>query len=166
MSIGTGGTFSGSKIWLSGNNVDATYRSGPTILEMTQTNTINDLGAVITDPFFYSENKVSTKPKSFAIAITKYVEVVVYKLITPNDDGYNNVLFIDGIDQNPKNEVTLLDRWGVQIKTWKNVTNALFKDEPDTFKKLPVGNYICVVKYEEPTTGTTKTVQQMISLLK
>jgi large repetitive protein len=50
----------------------------------------------------------------------KEVVVNVPNAITPNDDGKNDALVIDGVDQYPENELVIFNRWG----------DILFKSKP------------------------------------
>lgn len=92
----------------------------------------------------------------------KQVIVKVHDLITPfGSSGVNDQLFIENIEKFDHNKVTLLDRWGVQVKAWKNFTN----EDPYDYSRLGPGNYICVVEYGN-TDGPTRSIEQMVSVLK
>ena len=164
------GTFSGSTISLS-NNLTGNFFNGigsPSILEKNQTGKDTDLGASINNPYYSSTLKNSSTGKYYALAKSDIVNVTVHKLITPNDDGKNDVLVIEGIDNFKDNEVSILDRWGVPFKKWapftKYADDALSQQLDADFSKLAIGNYIVVVTYSEK--GATKTIKQMISVLK
>lgn len=98
------------------------------------------------------------------------IELKIHNLITPFTKGdANDYLYIESIEKFDYNKVTLLDRWGVLVKTWTNFTNY---DDPLTpnadgydFAKLSPGNYICVVEYGF-SNGPTRKKSQMITVLK
>ena len=165
----TTGGYLGTQISLSSNGTD-TFFNGTgdgTILERESGGSTNDLGGSVNNAFLTSTLKTSTSGKFYAIAKTDVVTVKVHKLITPDSDETNNVLYIEGID-NFENEVTILDRWGVPFKKWTNFKNypipATAQQADVDFTKLAIGNYIVVVKYKER--GVDKSVKQMISVLK
>lgn len=92
----------------------------------------------------------------------KQVIVKVHDLITPfGSSGVNDQLFIENIEKFDHNKVTLLDRWGVPVKEWKNFSN----EDPYDFSKLGPGNYICVVEYGNES-SPTQSIEQMVTVLK
>jgi gliding motility-associated-like protein len=50
--------------------------------------------------------------------------IKTYNLITPNNDGINDVLFIENIKNHPNAEVTVFTRWGDQIFSTKGYDNT------------------------------------------
>jgi hypothetical protein len=98
------------------------------------------------------------------------IKVTIHDLITPfTIDTKNDVLYIDHIDHFDFNTVTLLDRWGVEIKKWKDFTNYDDPLKPNAdgydFAKLSPGNYICIVEYGNKG-GKREKISQMITVLK
>lgn len=167
---GNTGSYSGSQVWLSSNDTEAFFSDGKsaTVLENDATGTTNDLGASTTSGFFASNKLASSSARFYAIGKTDEITLKVHKLITPDGDTKNDVLFVEGIDSVPENEVTILDRWGVQFYKKKNFVNypdaSLPQQEGVDYSKLAIGNYVVVVQYNER--GTTKSVKQMITVLK
>ncbi len=49
--------------------------------------------------------------------------VVVYNGFSPNGDGTNDVLIIEGLDKHPKNELHIYNRWGSEVYTVKGYKN-------------------------------------------
>jgi len=167
---GNTGSYSGSQVWLSSNDTETFFSDGKsaTVLENDATGTTNDLGASTTSGFFASNKLASSSARFYAIGKTDEITLKVHKLITPDGDTKNDVLFVEGIDSVPENEVTILDRWGVQFYKKKNFVNypdaSLPQQEGVDYSKLVIGNYVVVVQYNER--GTTKSVKQMITVLK
>jgi hypothetical protein len=98
------------------------------------------------------------------------VDIKIHDLLSPfTADNMNDELYIENIGKFPINTVTLLDRWGVEVKQWKNFTNYNDPVNPNqdvfNFTKLTPGNYICVVEYGSATQGMRKK-SQMITVLK
>uniref|UniRef100_UPI0030EC2CFD DUF7507 domain-containing protein n=1 Tax=Ascidiimonas aurantiaca TaxID=1685432 RepID=UPI0030EC2CFD len=89
-------------------------------------------------------------------------EITVYQLLTPNDDGTNDVLVIGNIQNFPENTVRIFNRWGVLVYETNgyNPVNNFFDGRSDgraTFRKnelLPAGTYYYVIEYE--TSGDRK----------
>lgn len=70
-------------------------------------------------------------------------------IITPNGDGVNDVLIIEGIDRFPANELMIYNRWGSEVYVTENYTNdwdAMWRGTP-----LPNGTYFYVLNNR--TTG-------------
>ncbi|MFM9840669.1 MAG: gliding motility-associated C-terminal domain-containing protein [Cyclobacteriaceae bacterium] len=163
---GNGGTFSGSPISLSSNLTSTSIQESPVILELDQSIAQKNLGGSVATGFFASNDKASSTGKYYAIGKSIDVKLIVHKLITPDNDGKNDVLYIQGIDAYPDNEVTILDRWGVQFyskKSFKNYPLSSLPQQADVdFTKMAIGNYIVVVNLF----GKSESIRQMISVLK
>lgn len=69
-------------------------------------------------------------------------EIIVYNIITPNNDGKNDVFFIENIETHSKNIVQIFNRWGNKVfdKSDYNNTSNVFKGED-----LPDGTYFYVI---------------------
>lgn len=138
------------------------------VLESNSSGAQSNLGGVVNNTFYSSSSPITAKAKTFGLAKSDKITVIVHKLITPDNDEKNDVLYIDGIDSFPENEVYLLDRWGKEIRTWKSFQNyaqpALATQANFDFSKLEIGNYICVVKFVR--NGKEETINQMIVVLK
>jgi len=90
----------------------------------------------------------------------------VYNAVSPNDDGYNDVFFIDGISCYPQNNVEIYNRWGILVFSTDGYDNTtrVFRGVSEgraTFNKgaeLPDGTYFYILKYKnESGTEYTKT---------
>ncbi|UUC44502.1 HYR-like domain-containing protein [Flavobacterium cerinum] len=90
----------------------------------------------------------------------------VYNAVSPNDDGYNDVFFIDGITCYPQNNVEIYNRWGILVFSTDGYDNTtrVFRGVSEgraTFNKgaeLPDGTYFYILKYkDESGTEFTKT---------
>ncbi|MEO1050864.1 MAG: gliding motility-associated C-terminal domain-containing protein [Bacteroidota bacterium] len=82
--------------------------------------------------------------------------VSIKNVVTPNDDGLNDVLFIERIDRFPGNEVMLLDRWGVEVMSFQDYDNSW--DLRIGGNLIPAGNYLCVVKLPNIDEVVSRTV--------
>jgi large repetitive protein len=75
----------------------------------------------------------------------KIVKIDVPNAITPNDDGKNDALVIDGIEQYAENELVIFNRWGdilYQSKPYRNNWRGTNK----TGDSLPEGTYYYVLR--------------------
>ncbi|MFD2907740.1 gliding motility-associated C-terminal domain-containing protein [Flavobacterium ardleyense] len=84
-------------------------------------------------------------------------DITVYNAVSPNDDGSNDLFFIDGLECYPKNNVEIYNRWGVLVydqSGYDNLTKS-FKGKSEgrsTFNKnelLPDGTYFYILKYTD-----------------
>ena len=165
-----GGSFSaaGASLYVPGSSIDASQRL--VVVQADDANgTAINLGGGVTDDFVTSFSPV-TKPV-LTIGIVEKVDMRIMDLITPfTADNINDKLKIVNIEYSYENKVTLLDRWGVPVKEWKNFRN--YDDpanpNPDTydFTKLGPGNYICVLQYRLSADAPLEKLNQMISVLK
>ncbi|MEP0263870.1 gliding motility-associated C-terminal domain-containing protein [Dokdonia sp.] len=80
--------------------------------------------------------------------------ITVYTLISPNGDGKNDTLIIEGLETSPDNELILFNRWGVEVFRKKNYDNSFNgisngRATIDGSAELPVGTYFYVLKLQD-----------------
>ncbi len=71
-------------------------------------------------------------------------ELIIYTGVSPNDDGVNDVFFIENIEDYPNNIVSVYNRWGNEVfyqKSYKNDWNGTWKN-----KHLPDGTYFYILE--------------------
>ncbi|HYG21044.1 MAG TPA: gliding motility-associated C-terminal domain-containing protein, partial [Ohtaekwangia sp.] len=89
---------------------------------------------------------VGTNTKALAVDPKATLgDLSVKNVVTANADGDNDFLFIDNIHEFPGNEVSVFDRWGVEVFRRKDYANDWDFRKGDAY--LPAGNYVCVVKF-------------------
>lgn len=159
----------GASLYVPGSSIDASQKL--VVVEADDANgaTAINLGGGVTDDFVTSFSPV-TKPV-LTIGIVEKVNMRIMDLITPfNSDNINDKLKIVNIEYSYENKVTLLDRWGVPVREWKNFRNYDDPTNPTTdtfdFTKLSPGNYICVLEYTLSADAPKEKLNQMISVLK
>ncbi|WP_445385508.1 Ig-like domain-containing protein [Robiginitalea sp. IMCC44478] len=91
-------------------------------------------------------------------------ELIVYNVVTPNNDGSHDVLKIENIENFPNNTIKIYNRWGVLVYTTRaynsngNVFDGTSQGRAtiDQDNKLPVGTYFYILDYENDN-GLMKT---------
>jgi gliding motility-associated-like protein len=76
--------------------------------------------------------------------------VIAYQALTPNDDSYNDLWVIDGIEQFPNNIVQVFDRWSSLIYRMQGYNNSDRiwngdSNEGISTGELPDGTYFYVI---------------------
>jgi gliding motility-associated-like protein len=82
--------------------------------------------------------------------------IVVFELITPNQDGRNDFLFIQNVEKTQRNSLKIYNRWGVSVYEGENYNNQnrIFdgrsrnKTSLNASDYLPSGVYFYVFEYE------------------
>ncbi len=70
------------------------------------------------------------------------------EVITPNEDGYNDVWRIQNIEFYPNNEVFIFDRWGQRVYQKKGYDNNNGWDAKYLGLDMPVSTYYYIIKIE------------------
>jgi len=76
-------------------------------------------------------------------------------MITPNGDGYNDVLEFVGIEQFPSNRLTIFNRWGEVLLNFEGYENDWSAQKNS--KNLPDGVYYYVLEY-----GVNSTIENVL----
>jgi gliding motility-associated-like protein len=85
--------------------------------------------------------------------------IVVHKAVSPNGDGINDFLKIDGIENYPDNNLTIINRAGTkvyEVKGYDNSSRAFPGYSNNERSKSPVGTYYYVLQYHD--SGQLKTL--------
>jgi len=69
----------------------------------------------------------------------------IFNAITPNNDGLNDVLVIDGEDDCPR-DIKIFNRWGQMVWSEKDYNNG-WKGQSFNGENLPNGTYFLIVEY-------------------
>ncbi|WP_405410808.1 gliding motility-associated C-terminal domain-containing protein [Maribacter sp. Asnod1-A12] len=85
----------------------------------------------------------------------------VFNKFTPNNDGLNDVFFIECIENYPNNNVKVFNRWGSQVFEMDKYDNSwdgtsMGSTTINASEKLPVGTYFYLIDFgdgSEPKTG-------------
>lgn len=159
--------FSGSLVSLSLNGTQNFLGERLVIEEDTDGNVTN-LGGASRPDFVTGTAPATSKASLFALGRLDVIELKIFDLISPNNDQKNETIRIENIEAFPENTVTLLDRWGVKVKSWTNFVNYT-ESKPDQsdfdFSSLGEGNYVCAIEYIDGT-GSKVKKSGMITVLK
>jgi gliding motility-associated-like protein len=81
--------------------------------------------------------------------------VEVPKVVTPNGDGFNDVLEVKGISKYPNNSLIIFNRWGSEVfraapynNDWDGRSTGKLTIGKGTDAKVPVGTYFYIMKLE------------------
>jgi gliding motility-associated-like protein len=72
----------------------------------------------------------------------------VPNIITPNNDGKNDFLKIENIEQYPNNSVQIFNRWGQEIYSQDGYNNS---DKKFVANDVPDGSYFILVNLGDST---------------
>lgn len=99
-------------------------------------------------------------------------DVVIYNLVSTNDDGKNDYFIIDNISKFPNNTVQIYNRWGIKVFETSNY-DALGNGTTNVFRGysqgrvtvakdelLPTGTYFYVVSYEYKDANGSKMIKK------
>lgn len=101
-------------------------------------------------------------------------EFFVYNGVNPKDTGGNEYFRIDGLDKYPENDVSIYNRWGVEVYHTKqyDTNNNVFRGISEgraTIRKnaeLPEGTYFYVIRRMDPNTGKRLTNSGYLYLIR
>jgi gliding motility-associated-like protein len=135
-----------------GGLVNVEFLSSPSLGTYTY-NTSNgqieytpDPGKCGVDSFRYRITDGAGRQSTATIKVTISCDkVLVFKGISPNGDGRNDVWHIIGIEQFPNNSVQVFNRWGNLVLDQKGYTNADAWNGQWDGKDLPDGTYFYVI---------------------
>lgn len=125
--------------------------NGSVINQATASGTSN-LGIIVKD---LSDSVSFTKDGNTIVPVEKTCEIKVSNVVTPNNDGFNEFLYIDGIECYPENNLKIFNRWGVVVFDaikYDNI-NHVFKGISEgrltvnQSVNLPSGTYFYAFKY-------------------
>jgi hypothetical protein len=77
---------------------------------------------------------------------------VVRQAMSPNEDGVNDILIIDGIDRFPDNRLTLMDRGGAgifQLEGYNNIEKVFNGHHSRTGALVKAGTYYYLLEYKD-----------------
>ncbi len=106
-----------------------------------------DPGKCGVDSFRYRITNVAGQQSTALVKVTISCDkTLVFKGISPNDDGRNDTWHILGIEQFPDNSVKVFNRWGNLVFEQKGYTNAEAWNGEWNGKALPDGTYFYLIE--------------------
>ena len=97
---------------------------------------------------------------SQAVTIELTAGIVVYNALSPNDDGKNDVFFLQDINvltETKDNKVSILNRWGdvvFEVEDYDNDTRV-FRGLNKNGNELPAGTYYYKIEFTSGATSLT-----------
>ncbi len=96
----------------------------------------------------------------FDLGCNQLIPIVVPQLVTPNDDGKNDVWIIQNIEQYPEIKVWVYNRWGnlvYEAQPYLNDWNGYYTEGANVSGPLPASTYFYLIdtmkKSQEPIKG-------------
>ncbi len=86
---------------------------------------------------------------SVVVKVVEFVEIFIPNAITPNGDGRNDCFFIRGIENFPKNQLIIYNRWGNKIYESTSYQNNWNGESQITGEILPNGTYYYILKLND-----------------
>jgi gliding motility-associated-like protein len=97
---------------------------------------------------------------TFPVDCYPLTPIIVNQLITPNDDGFNDVWIIDNLFMYPDNKVQIFNRWGTEVfeaDPYENDWTGFWDRAIGSNKLLPAGTYYYLIdtrkKSQKPYRG-------------
>jgi gliding motility-associated-like protein len=118
--VGTGGNGSYTYNWSPANNLDNATLEHPAFLTP-------DIGTYAFD-VTVTDGNGCTATDAVVYNVVKATTLDIPKLITPNGDGVNDVLYIPGVESYPDNELSIYDRNGQLVyrqQTYQNTWDGI-----------------------------------------
>jgi gliding motility-associated-like protein len=119
-----------------------------------------DTGFTGTDSFDYTictaTGSCDTATVTVEVTSAEGDAIVVFELITPNQDGRNDFLFIQNVDKARNNTLKIYNRWGVAVYEGINYNNqnnvfdgrSRGRSTLSASDYLPSGVYFYIFEYE------------------
>lgn len=126
--------------------------SNPAIAAITNmTITINDLGNVTITATQAGDNNYlpATAQQKLVVEGADGGPLLIHRLVSPNKDGINDVLLIEGIKDFPDNRITIVNRNGVKVFEMAGYNNdsRVFDGHSSQGDTLQLGTYFYTLQY-------------------
>jgi len=102
-----------------------------------------------TEPAGGANNALSLKSSASENQIQSDPEVSIAKAVSPNGDGVNDFLVIDGINSYPDNKLTIVNRTGSLMAEIRGYNNAdkVFDGKNNGGQRIAAGTYLYLLEY-------------------
>ncbi|MGB5226935.1 MAG: gliding motility-associated C-terminal domain-containing protein [Eudoraea sp.] len=120
-----------------------------------------------------NENATNCDTATVVVLVSETVSgaIEVNQLVTPNNDGRNDFLFIDGVENALNNSLKIFNRWGIAVYEGSNYNNQnnIFdgrsrgRSTINAEEYLPAGVYFYIFEYEKEQEIISKTGYLYIS---
>ena len=117
-------------------------------------NSINPLHVGVTYVKFIQPGNANWLPDTSAIQYVNIIDptgnaVVVHQAVSPDGDGINDFLYIEGLQNYPSNHVKIINRNGDNVYEADGYNNktVVFNGQAKSGGNLPAGTYFYIVDY-------------------
>ena len=136
-----------------------TYLSDPDIANPIADDVREDIEYILT----VTDENGCIDDDSVLVTVIDRFNLIVYNTVTPNGDGDNDVWNIDNIQAYPDAEVTVINRYGMEVFNTTDYANNLWDGTFDG-KDLPDGAYYYIITLPgnddaEPFTGSINLIR-------
>ncbi len=114
----------------------------------------------------FTDEFQTTVTCSFNVTVRiRDIEFDIPKLLTPNNDGNNDIWLLNGLENFPDNEVVIVDRWGSEIFKQSGYDNQriVWDGSNQNGKIVPTGTYFYYILVK--TNSSTQKKQGFIELV-
>lgn len=120
---------------------------------------LNSEGSICIEKDTVFEIDISECPTSEPCDIN---DLIIYNAITPNNDGLNDALLLEGADTCPR-DIKIYNRWGQLVWSESNYTNGWI-GQSFSGKKLPNGTYFLIVEMPNVDSKEKRMIQTFIDI--
>tara|TARA_B100001750_G_scaffold248623_1_gene282798 strand:+ start:4111 stop:7602 length:3492 start_codon:yes stop_codon:yes gene_type:complete len=100
-----------------------------------------------------------------------YIPVIVYNVVTPNEDNVHDYLTITGLEERPNNKLEIYNRWGILMYETEGYDSSgnrfegksLIQIDSGWQERMPSGTYFYILNFQE-TTGENRTLKGYLYL--
>lgn len=148
---------------LPGNTVNWSFGDGSVSNQNTPANTYNNPGSY--SVVLTVSNGLCTDDETVVIDVI-VANIFIPEVLTPNNDGHNDVFYIKNIEYFPDNELFIFNRWGnlvYKTKSYKNTWDGIPNSDQKTgSNKLPPATYFYLLNLGDKDNKTFKGFVQLM----
>ena len=102
-------------------------------------------------------NPINCDTATVVVLVSPEPEIEVNQLVTPNNDGKNDFLFINGVEKVANNSLKIFNRWGIAVYEGNNYNNqnnvfdgrSRGRSTINAEEYLPAGVYFYIFEYQK-----------------
>jgi len=126
---------------ISGGTLPYTYN-----LSSIKNNSLTGLKAGTYSVTVTDKNMCQTNQSYVIVKVDCSVALNIHNVVTPNNDGLNDALVIEGIEKFPHCSLEIFDKWGDMVYDKKDYDNSWDGRNKNNSGPLPAGTYYYLLK--------------------